>query len=1512
MAAFDFRPAAAAFSQSKTGIFEKQPNLAVLKRNSVLEEGMRLVKISVFVLMFCIALIGQTNRGGISGTVSDATGAMVPNAKVTITNEATGQSIVLNTSGSGAYIANALDPALYTVLVEAPNFKRALIQNVKVDTASVATVNVSIEPGNVDESVTIQADAQLVNADSGTLSQTITERQLRDLPLNNRSVLDLAVTMPNVSGDTGSEDVDAGFGTPMPGFNLSINGGRPGSTSMLADGVNNTGVGLARAVVSFSPETVQEFAVQSSAYSAEFGTTGGGVINITTKSGAKDLFGTALWYHRNPQTNARAWNQGTAPRPANNLRSNQLSFTVGGPIMFPNFGDDGPAIYDGRKRGSFFFFAWEPRWRNDFTQSVGLVPSAAERSGNFRDMVPTASGWLPRSVATQFGLTGLPLPSDPANFIYQQFTIGAGGRYVPIVVPAVAGNQYCPFGSVATIPGFAGPGFNTNALGQPFCTTAQAQAQIDNRANNPALNVIPSAFLDPVARQLLENMNPAGDYFLDNGLVRNLFTLREATQNENRFTVRIDHNITEQAKATFRWTKTPAVGIRAASGSDINGNTGIYSDAVQYLATLNYAISPSMTNEVRFNYTQGTFSEDFSPEFSIIGGRNYSTEVGIRSLTTGGMPLIQISTNDNQYAAPDIGSGLSTNNFNEEHRYDLSDTFYWTTGNMVWKIGGNINRARLKVTPFFAASGGRWQFRRLQTNNSPAGVPNNNNLNGNPNGGNSLASLLIGVPLQADVRPALLNYNYQWDSYAAFVQNDWKIRPNLTLNLGMRYAVQMPRTEDDNLQGVFRPDLSVDQTLTDAQRRAIATAAGVLAADPIPSYVPTSAKIVPFAFSGRGGRSRHIVPIDYGAFEPRLGFAWSPRMKIFGIETEKYSFVIRGGFGVSHFPINGNNRSASPDFGGFTTPGTLKPTITIVNGQPVQSPASGGTDDTLQPIRLNGNNPIQGSSTPLDTLLGTDPNGLVFAKAVVIPGVAVDVNDPNYGKVPYSQSWNLAVQFAPFSNSTIEIAYVGNRGVSLYTPQININQRNVDTIGILTANNINPTANVADPLGRTPLLGGTTAINTQIASLFSQYLGYEPLNKFFNAKSSSIRHAGYIDFRRRVTRGLSLTANYTFAKSLDNSSDASPDVRVLTSGSVRGQVALGGDLDDDWALSAFDTKHAFSSTFTWDLPFGQGRTFFRNAPWYVNGPLGGWVVSGVARIVSGNPYQPFITDPNLLGGALFNRVVRPDIVPGVPLKNPLWDPSCRVGSSGAATGPAGCEPYVNPAAFMRPPKGELGNAPRTLGIREPTRKYFDLSIQKDFPMPWISDEGRRRINFRIDAINVFNIPNFYFNSRGNTPFGFGTFPVEFNGAECIGNPALPDTSTCAGAANQRSSVISAGEYNTWAAFNGRPLASTPAGAAILGQIRTMVNGVRLPPRPGQSAGNGALPGNFFSIQVPEGFATRNSLSYDITTLEGFRLWRLRNQYDGNFGSLTSGAIAFGSPNPGTSQRYLQFGIRLIF
>lgn len=1412
---------------------------------------MRLLMSIVFVLLSFTVLFGQTNKGGISGTITDANGAQIPGATVTVTNLGTGQKVTVTTSESGVFSVQSLEPVSYSVAVEAKGFKKAVVEPVKVDTAAVATANVSLEAGSISEQVMISADAALINNDSGTTSHTITSRQIQDVPLNNRSVLDLALTAPNVTGDAGSEDPDVTAGQPVPGFNLNLNGGRAGSTSILADGVNNTGVGIARAVVSFTPETVQEFTVQTSAYSAEFGNTSGGVINATTKSGTNDFNGIALWYHRNPKFNAVPFQIGTAPRPANNLRYNQVSITVGGPIILPKFGEGGDHFYNGRNK-SFFFFAVEPRWRQDFVTSTGLVPDVNQLAGNFNNLVRTAAGIVPSSVATQLKLTSV----GNAN-IYQQFVLFQG-KLVPIVLQG--GNQFCQFNDPRRI--LVNQVFQGVNLQVPQCTAAT------NAAPNPALNIIPSEFIDPIGKKLLEFMPPAGNYFLDGGNVRNFFLQRSVTQNENRYTLRLDHNFTDNFKANFRYTTTPAIGIRSA-GNDINGNSGVYSDAKQYLLAFNHLISPTVVNDLRLNYTRGNFSEDFSPEFAIKTGRSFAGDLGIPHLTEGGIPLFLIAR-DNNYSGADIGSSASTNNFNVEQRYNISDTLYWTQGNKTWKFGVDLNDARLTATPFFAASGGRWDFRVVNTSN--------NRTTGVNNGGNTVASTLIGVPNIVDLRPVLFDYDYRWKSVAAFVQNDWRVRPNLTLNLGLRYSVQTPREEKHGLQGVFRPDLAQPFPLTTAQRRTLANNLGVPAATAIPDSVPMSVNIVPFAFAGRGGRSKYLVPIDYWGFEPRFGFAWNPRMKIFGMDLEKRSVVVRGGYGISHATLTGNNRSPNPDFGGFVT------VSTAANGS-----AAGATADSTQPIRLSGNPPLQGTSGTLDSILGTDANGLVFLKSLAIPGFAAGGANPS-GKVPYSQNWNLSVQFELFRDTVVEVAYVGNRSTHLFLPFININPRNVDLIeqmessGLCATCTLQDAANplIPDPLGRTNLQGSVISITR--ASVFTNYLGFDPLNTYFDPSGTSIRHAGYIDVRRRVSRGLTFTANYTYAKSIDTASDASPDTRTLSTGQARQQVSLGGDLRQDRAISTFDIKNNFTATGIWDIPFGHGRRYLKDTNGFVDAVAGGWVISGILRMPGGLPFLPFITDPNKLGGVLFNRFVRPDIVPGVPLKNPLWKRDCPTGN---AAPPSGCEPFINPAAFMRPVKGTLGNAPRSLDIRSPRQEFFDFSISKDFRWPFASGDGKRKINFRVDLINAFNHPNFRYNNTGNTPFGLGTFPTEI-------------TNEAVGGVNQ---PITAAEYNAWAGLNGQPLSTTPAGAAILAQIRSTVNGTRQTGP--QGAQTGGLPLDFFHVPLPQGFATKDALSFDIRTLEGFKLYRIRQTYDSNFGTLTGNT-------PNTLPRYIQFGIRVFF
>ncbi|MBS1812264.1 MAG: carboxypeptidase regulatory-like domain-containing protein [Acidobacteria bacterium] len=1346
---------------------------------------MRFAIVCIMAMLFITQAAAQTNRGGVSGTVTDATGAVIPGAKVTVTNLGTNQSQQLVTSADGTYSALSLEPVVYRITVEANGFKKAIVDKVKVDTSATATINVTLEAGAVENTITVTAEAALLNTESGTTSKTIGERQIQDVPLSNRSVLDLALTAPNVSGDAGSEDPDVTSGQPVPGFNLSLNGGRAGSTAILADGVNNTGVGVARAVVSFTPETVQEFTVQTSAYSAEYGRTGGGVISATTKSGTNQFNGVALFYHRNPATNAQKWTTSTL-RPPNNLRYSQGSFTIGGPVWLPKkvFG---PMSYDGHDK-TFFFFAYEPRWRRDFVVTDTLLPTAAMRAGDFSGLSRISNGWVPTADLAKF--PQIPVTSTETR-IFQQFNV-VNGKYVPIV------------------------------LG-----TGQLFTQFSG-------NKIPANMMDPVAVRALDFLPRAGNYFInDAGLLSNFVVNRFVQQDETRYTLRLDHQLTQKDRLSFRFTKVPAVGVRGF-GSDVNGNSAAWSNSKQSVITHTRIFTPTLINELRVNYTRGVFSEDFSPEYSIKTGKNLATELGLPSLTTGGMPLFNVSA-DGPNAFASIGSSGSTNNFNVEERYNINDIVNWTHGSMSWKFGTDLNYELLNVTPFFGASGGRWDFRVLNTSN-------NRGTNA-ANGGITWASYLIGVPNAVQARPVLIPYYYRWKSSAFFVQDDWKVKPNLTLNMGLRYSLQLPRSEKYNRQGVFRPDLAQSVQLTDVQRRAIATGLGIATTAAIPATVPTTVLIPPFAYSGRGGRSRYLLPIQYKDFEPRFGFAWSPTQFAW---MREHHFVIRGGYGLSHAPLNGQNRTPSPDFGTFSG------LTTTANG------SSSSTDPT-QPFRLSGVYPLYLNQTP-EQVLAIPQDGLVYTNSLGIPGFALFGNQAT----PYTQNWNLSMSWEIAKNTVVEVAYVGNKGTHLFSQRININPRDLDFVEALEGSNLSADTTFNDPLGRRSLTGSVLTITR--GNVGSKYFGFNNLSGLFDASVNSIRHAAYIDVRRRIRNGLSFTWNYTYGKSIDEASDSSPETRTLSTPTTTGShITFGAPRSLDRSISSFDIKHTMSSTVIFDLPFGRGRKLFSSANKAVDAAIGGWTLTSLFRLQGGFPFLPTLVDGNRLSSDI-THTIRPDLVPGVPLKNPLWRRDCPVGTL--------CEPYINPAAFTRPAKGSLGTAPRTLDLRGPMQRFFDLSVQKDFKL---SGDGKRKIQFRVDAINVLNSPIF------RTVSGNGSTANDFM--------ALPDETP-----------LTAADYDAWARANGKPV-STGTTDPNLVRVQNFIVNARLPVTPGTTATTGALPLDYYAgIKLPQGFATRDANTFDITTLEGFKLYRLRRAYQTGFGNLRELQLP----------RYLQFGLKIYF
>jgi hypothetical protein len=1335
----------------------------------------------LFIVIVCAAIVcAQTNRGGISGTVFDLTGAVVSGATVTITNVGTNRELRLTTSTEGAYSATSLEPVVYRITVEAQGFKKAVIDNIKVDTASTTTINIKLETGAISNTVDVTAEAPLVAAESGTPGQTITERQIVEMPLNNRSVLDLALTVAGVTGVAGTEDPELDSGTiPVPGYNVSVNGGRAGSTAILADGARNTGVGLGRAVVTFSPDTVQEFTVQTSNFSAEYGQTGGGVINLTTKSGTNRYNGLFYWYHRNPALNAAPFTTNANNRPESNRRQSQFGLTLGGPVQLPKkvFG---PLGYDGHDK-TFFFLAIEPRYYYDNTPFTALLPTPAMLRGDFSNVVGVNGGYAPLDVVNRF--PGLGTQIRDAT-LYNHWVV-TGNQFAQATLPA--GGAYPVF-----------PG-----------------------------NVIPQNMLDPVSLSLLKYLPAAGDYFLSNGNLANYSSSSFIKNLEKRVTVRIDHQISTNNHLSGRYTQVPIRGDRGRSDfqvgrDEVNSGGTDYSWSKQVLLTDTHTFSANLINELRVNYTYGRFTRNLPPMFDALTGRNLSTELGLPSITPGGLPEIVTGVGS-------IGFSQSQQNENTEHSYEIADTISWVRGNKTWKFGSDLLQQRLKTIPLFGAAGGRYEFNRNRT-------LSNSNGGSNGTGGVEFAQFLLGVYNQATLREVLIPYYYQWNTASGFVENSWKVRPNLTLELGMRYALQLPRTEKYDHQGAFLPELAQEVPIPQPCPQCVLPDGRVI----------TTATVIPFGYSGQGGRSRYIFPVEKNGFEPRFGFAWTP--KLFGM-NEAGHLVVRGGYGLYHAPLNGTNRNPSPDFAsGTATYGTLD--------QRVENPGDAA--------RICCNVPVLHQLTP-DQYLNVSGDGLIYLPGINIPASAVSPN----AHVPYVQSWSASVSYEVARNTVIEFSYRGSKGTRLFLPPTNINPVPADVSEAYLSRGLNPyTPVVADPLGRrTP---GGALIGVSPAYIGSKYLGFGILNMEYDASANSIYNAGTASFQRRFNKGLSFTANYTFAKSIDDASD-SGDVRFVNV-NVRspGYVNLGAPRSLDRSVSLFDIKHAFASTFLYDLPFGRGRSFLSHAPGIIQGVIGDWSISGVGRIQGGLPMAVVLRDDNGLGilnpssGNL--RTIRPDLVPGVPLINPRWDRNCPIGQN--------CEPYFNPAAFMRPVKGTLGNAPRTFdNARGPTQQFFDLSIQKNFP---IGKEGKRRFQVRIDAINVLNHPIF-----------------RIGRLEDAGEIFAPPTE----------STLTTTDYDRWAAFSPstRPARSTAAGAALMTQINNIVINNRIP-------GSQSLRPDFFHVPVPEGFFSMDPNSFDITTMRGLQLYRLRQAYTPDrwgFLDVTSG-------RSGYTPRFIQVALKFYF
>jgi hypothetical protein len=357
---------------------------------------------AVFALLGLTAeagLFAQSNLNqSISGQVTDPTGAAVPRADVTVVEQSTGLTRRTVTNDSGNYVAPNLPTGKYSVTAEAAGFKKEVIGNNPLNTNVSIEVNLKLQVGGQTDSVTVQADVAVVESTNGDLGYTVTGEQAGELQLNGRNFPELLQLLPGVSTTyTDGFSLFSGYGVSD---NLqSINGGRANTQTVNLDGVDNQDNGSGgNPFISINPNAIGEFRVLTSNYSAEFGTSSGGVMNIAIRSGTKDFHGMVYEYWRNDKLQAYTFNAATAGKPK--LRWNNFGGNIGGPVIIPKTG-----INNDRQK-LFFFFSEDLKYLRRGATTTWTVPTAAFKAGNFgtstvRDpntQVPYPNSILPASV----------------------------------------------------------------------------------------------------------------------------------------------------------------------------------------------------------------------------------------------------------------------------------------------------------------------------------------------------------------------------------------------------------------------------------------------------------------------------------------------------------------------------------------------------------------------------------------------------------------------------------------------------------------------------------------------------------------------------------------------------------------------------------------------------------------------------------------------------------------------------------------------------------------------------------------------------------------------------------------------------------------------------------------------------------------------------------------------------------------------------------------------------------
>jgi hypothetical protein len=790
------------------------------------------------------------------GTVTDPSGSIIANVKITITNTETGLVHTITTNESGQYVVPDLHIGHYNVKAEATGFKVAEQKGILLQVGDRVRLDFQMQVGAASETITVEATPIRVQTDTGEVSNVITDQQLSQISTNGRSIYVLAgLTAGASSNITGLLNVPVGGDSTV-----SFNGLRPSHNIYLLDGGEDLDRGgSGNMSIAPSSDAIAEFRALTSNYSADYGLSSAGTMTMVLKSGSSTLHASAWEFNREDGFDARDFFHPvgtTKPK----LRMNIFGFNVGGPVTLGH-------IYNPDKKKTFFFYNME--WRR-YIQGAGsnqTVPAPGTYGGDFSGQLPDD---LKLADGTVVPFSGLHAPCS--------FQLGSNAALLalfagqPLSTGVVRnGNLTCdvdPKLGLAQQPTYAP--FNANKL--PF-VNANAAALL-------GAGIFPSTGLTNVAKGVATFTGGSGVPT----------SLKEEI-------VRIDHNFTSkfnvfghfvaeqisQGYATAQWSgdNVPTVG-------DTFGNPS-YSGVVH----TTYTINPTLVNEVAFNYNGNRIN--ITP-FAANGLKSLALPSGYDSsnsrLFTGPNNLSRIpniTLNGNSGANFQISSWPWVNKADD---YQIRDDVSWTKGRHQLKMGGSWAIYK-KIQDLFGTTQGAFTF----TNG------------GGTYTGNSFSDFLLGLP-QNYQELAVQDHGY-WNnvSWAGYVQDNWRATHRLTLNLGLRWDGAPHTYEANNRMGNFYPSLyqqnlaatfDTNNTIcsgpTDPGCTAISPGLGS-SPNPILAGVPLYLNGI--GIPGKNGIPKGLVDNNWASFGPRLGFAYDL--------TGNGKTVVRGGFGIMYERIQGND-----------------------------------------------------------------------------------------------------------------------------------------------------------------------------------------------------------------------------------------------------------------------------------------------------------------------------------------------------------------------------------------------------------------------------------------------------------------------------------------------------------------------------------------------------------------------------------------------------------------------------